>query len=69
MWNNTYKDHEMDGPFTKERVASGRGIIGCEMHDLNGWGEKYHCKPPRKPGLIASILGSLLSSKKNSMQP
>jgi hypothetical protein len=53
MWPKSYKDYEIDTPLIQEQVSAGHGIIGCEMHDLNGWGECRHIMrqtPPR--GLI-----------------
>jgi hypothetical protein len=39
MWPKFYRDYEIDKPVIKYQVQPGRGIVGCEMHDLNGWGE------------------------------
>ena len=41
MWFKQYKDYPQEKPLIKEQVQSGKGIIGCEMHDLNGWGTEY----------------------------
>lgn len=38
MWFKHYRDYPIDQPLIKEPVEAGHGIIGCEMHDLNGWG-------------------------------
>lgn len=46
MWPKAYRDYKTDEPLIKERVEPGKGIIGCEMHDLNGWGLSLHI--PRK---------------------
>jgi hypothetical protein len=42
MWPKSYKDYPKDTPLVKQRVESGKGIIGCEMSEPNGWGESYH---------------------------
>lgn len=42
MWRNTYKDYAPDDDWIQERVEPGRGIIGCEMHEINGWQEMQH---------------------------
>lgn len=42
MWHKEYRDYEVDKPLIKYRVEPGKGIIGCEMHDLNGWGNVIH---------------------------
>jgi hypothetical protein len=47
MWFREYKDYKIDAPTKKERVSPSKGIVGCEMHELNGWGEEYE-KPLRK---------------------
>jgi hypothetical protein len=38
MWPKSYKDYPIDTPLIKQQVRPGKGIIGCEMHELNGWG-------------------------------
>lgn len=42
MWFKEYKDYPIDYPLVQEPVESGKGIIGCEMHELSGWGEEWH---------------------------
>ena len=42
MWFKEYRDYPIDKPLIKEKVEPGHGIIGCEMHDLNGWGTHMH---------------------------
>ena len=42
MWFKEYRDYPIDRPLIKEQVEPGHGIIGCEMHELNGWGSDYH---------------------------
>ena len=44
MWPKAYRDYPVDRPLMKYQVAPGKGIIGCEMHELNGWGGTYHMK-------------------------
>lgn len=56
MWPKEYKDYPRDAPLVRERLEPGKGIIGCEMHDLNGWGEAHHRPKKRRKGLIAMIL-------------
>lgn len=56
MWFKEYRDYPIDARLRKEMVESGKGITGCEMHDLNGWGIRlHHYRKPRK-GLIARLL-------------
>lgn len=42
MWPKSYRDYPKDKPLIKNQVEPGKGIIGCEMHDLNGWGSSWH---------------------------
>ena len=63
MWWREYKDYRPDDPLIKESVESGKGITGCEMHDLNGWGLTYHRRKPRPPGIIRRLLATLLGIK------
>jgi len=41
MWPKSYKDCPKDKPLIKYEVEPSRGIIGCEMHEINGWGNSY----------------------------
>jgi len=63
MWPKSYKDYPEDKPLKKEEVRSGKGIVGCEMHDLNGWGESYHTFRPKKRGIIFHFLNRLFRNK------
>ena len=42
MWPKKYRDYPVDTPLVQQKVEPGRGICGCEMHDLNGWGNTLH---------------------------
>jgi hypothetical protein len=62
MWPKSYKDYPMDGPLIKNQVEPGKGIIGCEMHEINGWGNTYHIKrKPKRRRLIRTLLQALFS--------
>lgn len=56
MWFRKYRDYPIDRPLIKERVETGKGIVGCEMHELNGWGSQFHQHVPRKRGWWAKII-------------
>jgi hypothetical protein len=45
MWPKFYRDYPPDSPLIKNRVQASHGIIGCEMHEINGWGNTYHHSP------------------------
>ena len=56
MWPKSYRDYKVDDPLIKQTVESGKGITGCEMHDLNGWGLSFHNHRKRpKQGFFASL--------------
>jgi hypothetical protein len=48
MWFKEYRDYPIDRPLIKYPVEPGKGIIGCEMHEINGWGNDLHV-PRSKP--------------------
>ncbi len=48
MWRNTYKDYKPDDEWVQEPVEPGKGIVGCEMHELNGWGNHLHIPKKKK---------------------
>lgn len=56
MWFKRYRDYPIDKPLIKEQVESGKGIVGCEMHDLNGWGLENHRMKPKKRGVLATLV-------------
>lgn len=42
MWHKEYRDYGIDKALIKYQVQPGKGIIGCEMHEINGWGNTLH---------------------------
>lgn len=62
MWPKAYRDYPKDTPLKKQQVSAGKGIVGCEMHEVNGWGEEFHRPKKRKGGLISSILHAIFRS-------
>jgi len=60
MWYREFKDYPPDTSLKKNKVETGHGIVGCEMHEQNGWGESYHRAPPLKKGLLRSLILKLL---------
>lgn len=61
MWFKEYKDYPIDSPLKKERVKPGKGFSGCEMPELNGWGESFTPRfTPKKEGLLRRLLKRLL---------
>lgn len=64
MWDKNYRDYPKDEGVKKHKVAPSHGIIGCEMHEVVGWGDSYHYEPPRKRGLVSSLLTQASTSKK-----
>lgn len=62
MWPKKYKDYPEDRPLIQKQVGPGNGIIGCEMHDINGWGLTFHKKKRRK-NWIVRFFSSLYKKK------
>lgn len=59
MWPKAYRDYKTDEPQIKNRVEPGKGIIGCEMHDLNGWGNTLHIPAKeKKSGFFRTLLNA-----------
>ena len=52
MWQKSYKDYPSDDRFHKKER---KNIVGCEMNELYGWGEKQHI-PPEKPTIFKKFL-------------
>ena len=52
MWFKSYRDYKIDKPLIQEQVSPDHGIIGCEMHDLNGWGNTIHIPPKKRKQAI-----------------
>ncbi len=62
MWPKSYKDYPVDTPLIQEQIEPGKGIVGCEMHDLNGWGEKHHVRKTgqrARKGIFSTLLFAL----------
>lgn len=55
MWPKSYKDYKKDEFLIKYWVEPGHGIIGCEMHELNGWGSSFHIPKKKKKNFIEKI--------------
>jgi hypothetical protein len=64
MWDRDYRDYKRDSTLKKQQIESGKGVAGCEMHELNGWGNTYQHPKKKKRGLIASLIIHLFSPKK-----
>ena len=57
MWTKEYQDYPEDTPLKHHRVTSGRGIVGCEMNEINGWGNTlHHFEEDRKMGRLKRFL-------------
>lgn len=66
MWFKNYKDYPIDAPLLKESVESGKGIIGCEMHDLNGWGIEWHHSSPSQSSPLWRRLRAMWQGKSHA---
>lgn len=59
VWWREYKDYQPDTSLKQEKLESGKGLVGCEMHDRQGWGLTLHHYRSRD-GRIARFFASLL---------
>ncbi len=66
MWDREYRDYKRDETLIKQPIESGKGLAGCEMHDLNGWGNTLHHPKKKKRGFIGSLIVSLFGSNKEN---
>ena len=64
MWQKSYKDYEEDAPHKKERVTTGKGIVGCEMHERYGWGLTQHRYKGPNGGIVRALMALFVSNKK-----
>jgi len=39
MWEKQYRDYPVDKPLIRKPIKSNDGLIGCEMHEPNGWND------------------------------
>ena len=65
MWWIEYEDYRPDRPLIKDQVDPTQGIIGCEMHDLNGWGLDYHVYKQPKPGHFRRMVEQIFRISKD----
>lgn len=42
MWYREYKDYPPDTRLIQNPLISGSELVGCEMHERNGWGDTHH---------------------------
>lgn len=63
MWSSEYQDYPTDSPIKKEKVEPGKGIIGCEMHEVCGYQETLHQLPRERKGIVALLLSYLFGDK------
>jgi hypothetical protein len=68
MWFREYRDYKIDEPAKKSTVSPGKGITGCEMHELQGWGNTLQ-KPKKRPrkGVLATLITYLFSRDKQEV--
>lgn len=59
MWPKNFKDYPTDTQLKQKQVESGKGIIGCEMHEQMGFGHVHDIpKKPTKVGFFRRLFGS-----------
>ncbi len=67
MWQNLYSDYPQDTQTKNLHVEIGKGIVGCEMHEIAGWGEAHHPDPSDSPGMLSQFISRF--SKKKGKTP
>ena len=68
MWPKVYRDYKTDESLIKNQVESGKGIIGCEMHDLNGWGNSLHIpKKSKKQSIFLTLIKNIFHRSNKKM--
>lgn len=63
MWYREYENKKNDESLIQVKVETGKGIVGCEMHDLAGWGQTHHVYKRKKRGIFAGLKAFLFGSK------
>lgn len=64
MWWKEYADYRYDKPMKRETVETGKGIIGCEMHDVHGYGTTDHkSQYYRRGGVLTGLMTYLFGFK------
>lgn len=67
MWPKHYRDYPLDEDQVQQKVEAQQGIIGCEMHEINGWGlEKHHYR--RRRGGIYQLLAWIFGEERNDSE-
>jgi len=64
MWFKEYRDYKTDTPLIQEQVEPSHGIKGCEMHEINGWGNEIH-QPKKRYSTLQTFILTLFRSKKD----
>ena len=62
MWRYDYKDYQTDDTLVEQEVEPGKGIVGVEMHDVNGWNER-HLQQRKARGWLRNFLAAILPFK------
>ncbi len=55
MWKYEYKDYPLDSSNLKVKVEPGKGIKGCEMHEIYGWQDSFYIERRRKLGFLQKL--------------
>lgn len=64
MWIKSYRDYLSNEPIIEEQVEPSNGVIGCEMHDVNGWGNEFQVFAKKRRGPVTRFLHRLFDVDK-----
>lgn len=68
MWHREFRDYKIDRPNVQQVVEPGRGIYGCEMHEINGWGNTLYRSKKHKKGFFATLITHLFGTSSEEAQ-
>lgn len=66
MWHREYQDYPIDTPIIQEKIEPSHGIIGCEMHEPDGWGNTFHIHLEKKKKRLLERFFAIWYKIKNS---
>lgn len=63
MWWQDFGDKGLDEPLKDIKLESGKGISGCEMQEICGWGINHHTYYRPSVGFLRQLKSLIFGSK------